>query len=128
MYPLLSIAYPKQLSNFLVGWLNAFKAQLRSVLAHVAQAGGWLPKWASPGYRDSMVGTFADVVLADAMIKNISGDHWNGIIRLNQLQDMIYIYGTALGTPTPPPGDGHGSLPRPLWEWVGWLWMGGNAG
>ena len=43
--------------------------------------------------------------------------------------DEIYnIYGTALGTPTPPPGDGHGSLPRPLWEWVGWLWMGGNAG
>ena len=38
------------------------------------------------------------------------------------------IYGTALGSPTPPPGDGHGSLPRPLWEWVGWLWMGGNAG
>ncbi|CAJ1331139.1 unnamed protein product [Effrenium voratum] len=61
VYPLLSIAYPKHLSSFIVGWLNAFKA------------GGWLPKWASPGYRDSMVGTFADVVLADAIIKNISG-------------------------------------------------------
>eukprot|EP00434_Breviolum_minutum_P007414 symbB.v1.2.006545.t1/scaffold388.1/size215153/6 len=61
VYPLLSIAYPKQLSNFIVGWLNSFKA------------GGWLPKWASPGYRDSMVGTFADVVIADAIIKNISG-------------------------------------------------------
>ena len=41
---------------------------------------------------------------------------------------LYLIYGTALGSPTPPPGDGHGSLPRPLWEWVGWLWMGGNAG
>ena len=41
---------------------------------------------------------------------------------------ILCIYGTALGSPTPPPGDGHGSLPRPLWEWVGWLWMGGNAG
>ncbi|CAK9093491.1 unnamed protein product [Durusdinium trenchii] len=61
VYPLLSIAYPTQLANFIVGWLNAY------------QAGGWLPKWASPGYRDSMVGTFADVVLADAVIKNISG-------------------------------------------------------
>ena len=40
----------------------------------------------------------------------------------------VSIYGTALHSPTPPPGDGHGSLPRPLWEWVGWLWMGGNAG
>ena len=38
---------------------------------------------------------------------------------------VLVIYGTALGSPTPPPGDGHGSLPRPLWEWVGWLWMGG---
>ena len=43
-------------------------------------------------------------------------------------KSSLAIYGTALGTPTPPPGDGHGSLPRPLWEWVGWLWMGGNAG
>lgn len=25
VYPLLSIAYPKQLSNFIVGWLNSFK-------------------------------------------------------------------------------------------------------
>ena len=32
------------------------------------------------------------------------------------------------GLTPPPPGDGHGTLPRPLWEWVGWLWMGGNAG
>ena len=23
-----------------------------------------------------------------------------------------------------PPGDGHGSLPRPLWEWVGGRWVG----
>ncbi|CAE7468453.1 unnamed protein product, partial [Symbiodinium necroappetens] len=61
VYPFLSIAYPKTLSIILTGWLNAFKA------------GGWLPKWASPGYRDMMVGTFADVVLADAIIKNISG-------------------------------------------------------
>ena len=43
------------------GWLNAYRA------------GGWLPKWASPGYRDSMVGTFADVVFSDAILKNISG-------------------------------------------------------
>jgi len=61
VYPLLSLAYPKKLGELLEGWLNAYRA------------GGWLPKWASPGYRDSMVGTFADVVLSDAIIKNISG-------------------------------------------------------
>ncbi|CAE8711051.1 unnamed protein product, partial [Polarella glacialis] len=61
VYPFLALAYPKELGQIVTGWLNAFTA------------GGWLPKWASPGYRDSMVGTFADVVLADAIIKNISG-------------------------------------------------------
>jgi len=61
VYPLLAIAYPKELGEMITGWLNAFNE------------GGWLPKWASPGYRDSMVGTFADVVIADAIIKNISG-------------------------------------------------------
>lgn len=35
--------------------------------------GGWLPKWASPGYRGSMVGTMGDVSLADAIVKNIPG-------------------------------------------------------
>ena len=35
--------------------------------------GGWLPSWASPGYRNCMVGTFADVVVADAIIKDIKG-------------------------------------------------------
>lgn len=44
-----------------LGWLNAFKE------------GGWLPSWASPGYRNCMVGTFADVVVADALVKNVPG-------------------------------------------------------
>jgi putative alpha-1,2-mannosidase len=43
------------------GWLNAYAE------------GGWLPSWASPGYRNCMVGTFADVVVADAIVKNIKG-------------------------------------------------------
>lgn len=43
------------------GWLNAFKE------------GGWLPSWASPGYRNCMIGTFADVVVADAIVKEIEG-------------------------------------------------------
>lgn len=61
VYPLLALAYPRQLGEIVQGWLNAYAD------------GGWLPKWASPGYRDSMVGTFADVVISDAIIKNISG-------------------------------------------------------
>eukprot|EP01006_Ploeotia_vitrea_P066376 TRINITY_DN94855_c0_g1_i1.p1 TRINITY_DN94855_c0_g1~~TRINITY_DN94855_c0_g1_i1.p1 ORF type:complete len:757 (-),score=54.42 TRINITY_DN94855_c0_g1_i1:49-2319(-) len=60
-YPLLGLLYPDLLGPILEGWLNAYKE------------GGWLPKWASPGYRESMVGTFADVVLADAIFKGVPG-------------------------------------------------------
>ena len=35
----------------LQGWVNAYKE------------GGWLPKWASPGYRGGMLGTAADIVM-----------------------------------------------------------------
>ena len=61
VYPLLTLAYPKELGEIISGWLNAFKT------------GGWLPKWASPSYRDSMIGTYADVTIADAIVKDISG-------------------------------------------------------
>lgn len=52
--------YPEDLGIIIEGWLSAFKE------------GGWLPSWASPGYRNCMVGTFADVVIADAIVKDIS--------------------------------------------------------
>lgn len=41
--PLLSLVNVDRLSLTLQGWLNAYKE------------GEWLPKWASPGYRGSMV-------------------------------------------------------------------------
>ena len=47
VYPLLALLYPDHLAWIVEGWLTAFKE------------GGWIPKWASPGYRNSMVGTYA---------------------------------------------------------------------
>lgn len=61
VYPLLSLLYPDQLGIIVQGWLNAYKE------------GGWLPSWASPGYRNCMVGTFADVVISDAIVKDVPG-------------------------------------------------------
>jgi predicted alpha-1,2-mannosidase len=61
VYPMLSLLYPDHLSEIVTGWLNAYRE------------GGWLPSWASPGYRNCMVGTFADVVIADAIVKGIKG-------------------------------------------------------
>ena len=61
VYPMLSLLYPDHLGVIVQGWLNAYKE------------GGWLPSWASPGYRNCMVGTYADVVVADAIMKDIKG-------------------------------------------------------
>jgi Glycosyl hydrolase family 92 len=58
---MLSLLYPDQLGVIVQGWLNAFKE------------GGWLPSWASPGYRNCMVGTYADVVVSDAIVKGVKG-------------------------------------------------------
>ncbi len=61
VYPWLSLFSPRTYGRMVNGWTNAF------------QEGGWLPKWASPGYRGSMVGTMGDVSLADAIVKKIPG-------------------------------------------------------
>ena len=61
VYPLLSLAYPERLGEILDGWLNA------------CRDGGWLPTWSSPGYRACMIGTHADAIFADAIVKGIPG-------------------------------------------------------
>lgn len=61
VYPYLSLVNTDRLALTLQGWLTAYKE------------GEWLPKWASPGYRGSMVGTMGDVSLADAIVKRIPG-------------------------------------------------------
>jgi predicted alpha-1,2-mannosidase len=61
VYPYLSLINRPRLGAMLQGWVNSY------------QEGGWLPKWASPGYRGSMVGTMGDATLADAIIKQIPG-------------------------------------------------------
>lgn len=59
VYSLLSILYPEHLTTIMQGWTNASKE------------GGWTPKWASPGYRNCMIGTHLDAVFADAYFKGI---------------------------------------------------------
>lgn len=41
-------------------------------LVNAFRDGGWLPSWASPGYRDSMIGSHAVAVIADAYQKGIT--------------------------------------------------------
>lgn len=61
VYPFLSLTNPAILGRMMQGWVNSYKE------------GGWVPKWASPGPRNSMVGTMQDVSLADAIVKKIPG-------------------------------------------------------
>ncbi len=61
VYPLMTLLNRPVLGEMTQGWVNAYSE------------GGWLPKWASPGYRGSMIGTMGDVSLADAIVKDIPG-------------------------------------------------------
>lgn len=61
VYPLLSLFNRPMLGRLLQGWVNAY------------EEGGWLPQWASPGYRDCMIGTMSDVPIADAIVNEIPG-------------------------------------------------------
>jgi len=74
VYPLLALLYPDALQWICRGWLKAY------------EEGGWIPKWASPGYRNSMVGTYGDVVLAEAVVKGVltgadAEKAWNALRR-----------------------------------------------
>ncbi len=58
-FPLLALLDPKRVAEMMEGYLNAYRE------------GGWLPQWASPGYRDCMIGTHSDAVFADAIVRGI---------------------------------------------------------
>ena len=60
-FPLLCLLDPNRVGQMMEGYLNAYRE------------GGWLPQWASPGYRDCMIGTHSDAVFADAIVRGISG-------------------------------------------------------
>lgn len=61
VYPLLSLVDPDLNASIIRGWINAYRE------------GGWFPKWASPGYRDCMIGTHVESLVADALSKGIDG-------------------------------------------------------
>jgi predicted alpha-1,2-mannosidase len=42
-------------------------------LLQMYREGGWMPKWPNPSYTSIMIGTHADAVIADAMVKGVKG-------------------------------------------------------
>ena len=61
LFPFLNIMYP------------SLNAQIQEGLVNTYKEGGWLPEWASPGYRNVMVGNNSASVVADAYIKGVRG-------------------------------------------------------
>jgi predicted alpha-1,2-mannosidase len=61
LFPLLNLLYPEE------------NAKMQAGLANDYREGGWLPEWASPGYRDVMVGNNSASVVAEAYLKGGRG-------------------------------------------------------
>lgn len=61
LFPFLNLVYPDVNQKMQEGLANTYKE------------GGWLPEWASPGYRNIMVGNNSASVVADAYIKGLRG-------------------------------------------------------
>jgi predicted alpha-1,2-mannosidase len=64
VYPLLALIDPQGYGEIVDGFLQAYRQT------------GWLPKWASPGFRDCMISTHIDAVISEAVMRGIPGfDH-----------------------------------------------------
>lgn len=61
LFPLLNLVYP------------SVNEEIQKGLVNVALESGFLPEWASPGHRGCMVGNNSASVVADAVVKGITG-------------------------------------------------------
>ncbi|TPG15187.1 glycoside hydrolase family 92 protein [Sphingomonas koreensis] len=88
VFPFFALMYPERDSEMMQGLVNAYKE------------GGWLPEWASPGYRDVMVGSNADTIIADAYINGVRGFDVNTLY-----EAMVKDATTSAGRPTDKKGN-----------------------
>ena len=61
LFPFLTIMYPEMDSHIMQGLVNTYKES------------GWLPDWANPGHRKTMIGSNSASVITDAYLKGIRG-------------------------------------------------------
>ncbi|NHC16413.1 hypothetical protein G9H71_21745, partial [Motilibacter sp. E257] len=60
-WPAYSLLYPSRAGELVNGFVQQYKD------------GGWVSRWSSPGYSNSMTGTSSDVAFADAYLKGVPG-------------------------------------------------------
>ncbi len=61
VFPWFALMYRERDAEILQGLVNTYKE------------GGWLPEWASPGYRDVMIGSNSANLIADAYLSGVRG-------------------------------------------------------
>jgi len=61
LFPFLTLVFPELDSQIMQGLANTYKES------------GWLPEWASPGHKKSMIGNNSTSVISDAYMKGIRG-------------------------------------------------------
>ncbi|MBW4331957.1 GH92 family glycosyl hydrolase [Stakelama sp. CBK3Z-3] len=83
VFPFFALMYPERDSQIMQGLVNTYKE------------GGWLPEWASPGYRDVMIGSNSANLIADAYINGVRGFDAETLY-----QAMIKNATTSEGRPT----------------------------
>ncbi|MGI8868946.1 MAG: GH92 family glycosyl hydrolase [Mycobacteriales bacterium] len=80
-WPAYALLTPERAAELLDGFVQHFRD------------GGWMARWSSPGYADCMVGTSSDIVIADALVKDIA------------LPDVAAAYDSAVKNATVPADD-----------------------
>lgn len=95
VFPFFALMYPERDSEIMQGLVNTYKE------------GGWLPEWASPGYRDVMIGSNSANLIADAYINGVRGFDVNTLY-----EAMVKNATTSQGRPTDKRGNVIGAVGR----------------
>lgn len=88
VFPFFAMMYPERDSEMMQGLVNTVKE------------GGWLPEWASPGYRDVMIGSNSANIIADAYADGVRGFDAETLYKA-----MVKNATTSAGRPTDKKGD-----------------------
>jgi len=85
LFPFLSIVYPETDAQIMEGLTNTYKES------------GWLPEWASPGHKKSMIGSNSASVIAEAYLKGIRGGDiavlYEGLLKNSENEGPINTLG-----------------------------------
>ena len=79
LFPLLNLLYPSMNDQMQEGLVNAYKES------------GFLPEWASPGHRESMIGNNSASVVADALVTGRQGYDKELLWEALKMEHIVFI-------------------------------------